>query len=104
MNAKILFLTIVLISSTVLCIGFIKNKKQSAYLNPTGTYCLVSNAIKRHGDIIGITGSIQVKTISKNKVVIVLGVDNGMPTYNSGALIDTFIYKNNSCFYNGSDY
>jgi hypothetical protein len=74
------------------------------YFNPTGTYDLVSNAKVVKGDTYGVTGDIQVKALSRNKIVVVLGVNMGAPVYNSGELFDTLQYVNNTCVYNGGQY
>jgi hypothetical protein len=74
------------------------------YINPTGTYTLVSKAKVVKGETYGYTGDIQVKALSKNKIVVVLGVDMGAPAYNSGELFDTLKYVNNTCVHNGDKY
>ena len=73
------------------------------YINPTGTYSLVSKAKTQHGEIYGPTGDIQVKALSKNKLAMVLGINMGAPAYNSGTLIDTLTYSDNTCFYKGDN-
>ena len=73
------------------------------YINPTGTYDLVGNAKVVKGDTYGTTGDIQVKALSKNKIVVVLGVNMGAPAYNSGELFDTLLYKDNTCVYKSTD-
>lgn len=53
------------------------------YVNPTGTYKLVSNAKQVKGDTYGTTGDIQVKAISRSKIVVALSVNMGAPGLNT---------------------
>ncbi|MDP9047933.1 MAG: hypothetical protein M3N14_07335 [Bacteroidota bacterium] len=76
-------------------------KASQHYINPTGTYVLVSKAKVVKGETYGYTGDIQIKVLSKNKIIVVLGVNMGAPAYNSGELFDTLKYANNICVYNG---
>ena len=101
MNVKVLIICFVLAALGLSAAGFHSNKTERQYINPTGTYDLVSKEKVRHGKTYGPNGDIQVKALLKNKVVIVLGVNMGAPAYNSGTLIDTLTYKDNSCVYKG---
>jgi hypothetical protein len=71
------------------------------YVNPTGIYKLVSKAKQVQGDTYGTTGDIQVKAISRSKIVVALSVNMGAPAYNSGGLLDTLQYVNNTSVYIG---
>lgn len=73
------------------------------YLNPTGTYSLVSKVKIKDEDTFGVTGDIQVKALSTNKIVIALAVNVGAPSYNSGSFSDTLNYRSNSCTYRGDE-
>lgn len=73
-------------------------------IDPTGSYDLLSKARIIKGDIYGRTGSMQIKVLSKNIIVVVMEVNNGAKAYNSGIFIDTMIYKNNSCMSNSMQY
>lgn len=58
-------------------------------INPEGYYYLVSNNHKDKGEIYGYTGSLQIKRTISGRLVIVIYVNKGAPSYNSGVLIDT---------------
>ncbi len=90
---KILLVIIILLEAS-------PNESQH-YINPTGTYVLISKAKIVKGETYGYTGDIQVKVLSKSKIIVVLGVNMGAPAYNSGELFDTLKYANNTCVYNG---
>lgn len=72
---------------------------QTIYVDPTGTYKMDSKTKKKNGNVYGYSGSIQVKKITVDKIVMVLGVNKGAPSYNSGSIIDTLIYKDNRVVY-----
>lgn len=61
-----------------------------------GYYDLVSKTQKKNGEVYGYTGSLQIKRIANNKHVIVVYACKGAPSYNSGVLIDTVVYKNDT--------
>jgi hypothetical protein len=103
MNHKHTLLNLALITLFLISSSFQSTVKQS-YINPTGTYGLISKAKVSHGETYGRTGDIQVKALSRNKIVVVLGVNIGAPSYNSGALSDTLTYKDNSCIYKGDEW
>ncbi len=102
MNLKISILYLAFASINLSTASLNSHQTAKQYINPTGTYNLVSNAKTQNGDIYGPTGDIQVKALLKNKVAIVLGVNMGAPAYNSGALIDTLAYNDNTCIYKGN--
>ena len=72
---------------------------KSVYIDPTGTYSLVSKAITKNGDIYGYTGGIQVKKITSNLIAMTFGVNMGAPSYNMGLFVDTLKYLNNKAIH-----
>jgi len=76
----------------------------AAYISPTGTYKLISKSKKVDEDTYGRWGDIHIKALSKNKIVIVLGVNMGAPGYNSGTLIDTLAYLDNKAVFKGNEW
>jgi len=73
------------------------------YIDPTGTYDLVSEPRKEGVDIYGYMGQIQVKLLNENKIVMTFMVNKGAPSYNSGSFIDTLDYQNNMSVYTTPD-
>lgn len=71
----------------------------SLYINPEGTFVTTNDTIMQGDDIIGRFGEIQIKNLSKNRLVINFTVCNGAPSYNSGSFVDTLEYKNNEIIY-----
>jgi len=74
------------------------------YVNPTGTYKLISKSKKVDEDTYGRWGDIHVRALSKNKILMVLGVNMGATGYNSGTLIDTLAYINNNAVFKGNEW
>jgi len=72
---------------------------QDTYIDPTGTYDLVSKITQKGNDFYGYSGQIQVKVLSKEKIIMTFDVNKGAPTYNSGTFIDTLEYFNNKAIY-----
>ena len=73
-------------------------------INPTGTYILDSETEKRNGETYGYSGKIQVKQLSKNRIVIDFSINKGAPSYNFGEFVDTLRYLKNKAIYRGLDY
>lgn len=69
------------------------------YIDPTGTYELDSKAIERDGDIYGYFGKIQIKSLSKDQIIMTFMINKGAPSYNSGSFVDTLDYKGNQAVY-----
>lgn len=93
-------LTIVISSVTVLT----SFKLQTNYIEPTGTYKLVSKVKVKSGDTYGYSGQIQVKKITNDRIIINFYVNKGAPSYNSGDFIDTLNYINNVAIYTTPEY
>jgi hypothetical protein len=72
---------------------------QNINIDPTGTYKLVSKITQKGADFYGYSGEIQVKVLSKNKIIMTFDVNKGAPTYNSGTFIDTLDYFNNKTIF-----
>ena len=70
---------------------------QSTKINPTGTYTLGTEV--KNGDTYGRFGNIKVKQIDSSKIVILLFVCRGAPSYNQGFAYDTLVIKNNVAIY-----
>lgn len=79
----------------------IEHNDQDLYksINPTGTYKLDNKIEEINGEIYGYTGSIKVKKLTNEKIVMVFEVNKGAPSYNSGSFVDTLAYKNNRSIY-----
>ena len=71
------------------------------YIDPTGTYDLDNTTKDLNGDTIGYFGQIQVKNLSKDKILMTFFICIGPPSYNSGSFIDTLNYRNNMAIYKG---
>ncbi len=76
---------------------------QNNYVNPRGTFQYVGKIIIKNEDAYGYSGTIQVKTISKNKIVMTFYICKGAMSYNSGSFIDTLVYKNNIAIHKEED-
>jgi hypothetical protein len=72
---------------------------QNSFINPRGTFEYVSKTVIKNGDTYGYFGTIQVKTISNNKIVMTFYICKGATSYNSGSFIDTLDYRNNMAIY-----
>jgi len=83
---------------TISIIGQSKPSKEKQ-INPCGTYNLKSKTLFKNGEKIGKYGTIQVKPISANKIIMSFIVNSAFPTYNSGSFIDTLIIENNTALY-----
>jgi hypothetical protein len=79
-----------------------QSKKKQIY--PCGTYNLISKISYKNGEKIGKYGTIQVKPISADKIIMSFFVNSGFPTYNSGSFIDTLIIENNIAIYKIPEY
>ena len=73
------------------------------YVNPTGTYHLVGKTKKKDGDVYGWFGTIQVKTLTANKIAMTFYICKGAPSYNSGSFVDTLYYSDNKAIYADED-
>jgi hypothetical protein len=69
------------------------------FIDPTGTYELISTAKVEDGDTYGYFGEICVKLIDKNKIAMSFYICKGAPGYNSGSFVDTLEYRNNIATY-----
>lgn len=76
---------------------------QNNYVNPRGTFQYVGKTIVKNDDTYGYFGTIQVKTISKNKIVMTFYICKGAMSYNSGSFIDTLDYKSNVAIHKDGD-
>jgi hypothetical protein len=68
-------------------------------IDPTGTYKLESETEIRNGDTYGYFGSIDVKKIESEKIVMSFFVCRGAPSYNMGMFLDTIDYINDKAVY-----
>lgn len=73
------------------------------YINPTGTYHFVGKTKKKDGDVYGWFGTIQVKTLTDNKIAMTFYICKGAPSYNSGSFVDTLYYSDNKAIYADED-
>ena len=67
--------------------------------DPTGTYVYKGKTIKKNGDTYGYSGTIQVKKIADEKIVITFEICKGAPSYNLGGFFDTLQFINNESIY-----
>jgi hypothetical protein len=91
---------------TALTFGFCHfsfGQSNMKYVNPTGTYHLVSKTKKKDGDVYGWFGTIQVKTLTENKIAMTFYICKGAPGYNSGSFVDTLLYQDNKAVYADED-
>jgi uncharacterized protein YecT (DUF1311 family) len=85
------------------------NRSQQYYadsnyvVNPTGYYTMNDIMEIKDGEKYGYFGDIEVKQLSKKEIVIRLFVCKGAPSYNSGTLLDTILFKNNKAVYTTVD-
>lgn len=69
-------------------------------LNPTGTYTYKGKTLKYEETVYGpYTGTIQVKQIAKDKIVMTFYICKGAPSYNLGSFVDTLQFLNNTAIY-----
>ena len=68
---------------------------QNNFINPRGTFENLGKTVVKNDDTYGYFGTIQVKTLSKNKIVMTFYIYKGAKSYNSGSFIDTLDYSNN---------
>jgi hypothetical protein len=68
-------------------------------IDPTGTYKLESETEIRNEDTYGYFGSIDVKKIESEKIVMSFFVCRGAPSYNMGMFLDTIDYINDKAVY-----
>lgn len=76
---------------------------QNKFINPRGTFEYVGKTILKNDDTYGYFGTIQVKTISKNRIAMTFYICKGAKSYNSGSFIDTLDYTNNVAIYRDED-
>lgn len=87
------------IISILLLTLFSPNASAQKYINPEGYYTLIHKRPVKYnedGVIISRTGSIQVKVLSHDKLVVLIYGFRGAPSYSSGQLVDTVEYVNNT--------
>jgi len=80
-----------------------QGKKVILAFNPTGTYKLNKKTYIRHGDTYGYKGSIRVKLINPGRIAVSLYICIGAPSYNSGTLVDTLLYRHHRAVYHHED-
>lgn len=83
--------------------NFSFGQSKAKYINPTGTYRLDGKTKEKNGEVFGYTGTIQVKTLSNNKVAMTFYICKGAPSYNSGDFEDTLFYDKNKAVYVDED-
>jgi len=67
------------------------------FVDPTGTYILKAE-VKNHR-IVGHSGEIRVKLLDRTHLAISFYINKGFPNYESGAFMDTLLYKENIARY-----
>lgn len=100
MNHSLLtWLILFFLNGLVACVS-----QEDKYIDPTGTYNLVSKTTKIGDDIYGRFGEIKIIALSKNKIVMNYFICKGAPSYNNGGLLDTLDYNNNTAIYTCVEY
>ena len=80
------------------------NQTNKLQIYPCGTYKLISKTTYKNGNKIGKHGTIRVKPISSDKIIMSFYVNLGFPTYNSGSFIDTLTIESNNATYKIPEY
>lgn len=75
----------------------------SPLINPAGYYSLDSKTTSKDGDTYGYFGTLKVKQVDSARIFVDLYVCKGAPTYNSGTLHDTLLYKNGIAVHTTTD-
>ena len=70
------------------------------FIDPTGTYTLTG--IVKNNRVITHSGEIRVLLLSDNRAALCLYINKGYPGYESGALMDTLLYDDNTMRYSPS--
>jgi len=91
LNPKTVFLFLILFP----LVAFVSGKKK--YINPSGTYELVSKTIHRNNEVFGRMGEIKVINLSRTKIILRMDLSAGATSYNSGEFIDTMNYDGHTC-------
>ena len=69
-------------------------------VNPTGTYEYNGKTMKINGQTFGpYIGTIQIKKIADERIVMSFFICKGEPSYNLGSFVDTLRYINNTAVY-----
>lgn len=89
---RYLFITLIFLSHVLL-------NAQTIYVNPEGSYSLVSKNRKVKGETYGRFGTINVKRISDNQIYFELDINSGAASYNNGFAGGTWEYNNNQVVY-----
>ena len=100
---KMNYIQLYLAWAVVLILSCTSSFAQSNYINPRGTFQYVGKTIVKNDETYGYFGTIQVKTISKNKIVMTFYICIGAMSYNSGSFVDTLDYKNNVAVHKQGD-
>ena len=88
----------------IIVISFSACNSQSNYINPIGSYELDGKSYIKDGDTYGRFGEMHIKKLTDDKVIITFFVCNGAPSYNSGSIVDTLEYKNNTLIFTEPEY
>lgn len=67
---------------------------QTAPANPAGYYSLNSKTNVVNGDTYGYFGTLKIQKVDSARIFVDLYVCKGAPSYSSGSLQDTLLYKN----------
>jgi hypothetical protein len=100
---KMNYLQLYLVWAVTLVLSCTSTFGQNNYINPRGTFQYVGKTIVKNDDTYGYFGTIQVKTLSNNKIVMTFYICIGAMSYNSGSFVDTLYYKNNVAVHKEED-
>jgi hypothetical protein len=90
---KKIFLPILLTALTLTSFG-------QTNIDPKGTYEYKGKTAKINGTVFGpYVGTIQVKTVSTEEIVMTFYICKGAPSFNSGSFIDTLKFVNNTAIF-----
>lgn len=90
---------LILFPIALLISSYYKKKAIPDFINPTGSYKLVSKTKVRNGETYGYFGNIDVELIGSSRIAMSFYVCKGAPSYNSGSFLDTLDYINNTTVY-----
>jgi hypothetical protein len=89
-NSIFLFISFFLFSSIL----YGQTTGPNPFINPAGYYSLDSKTTVNNGETYGKFGTLKVKLLDSNMIVVDFYICKGAPDYNSGSFEDTLLYKN----------
>lgn len=81
----------------ILLLSAFRPNNHFEFIDPTGTYILKGDVQKNK--IVGHSGEIRVKLVSRDHIAISFYISKGYPKYESVAFVDTLVYDENVARY-----